>query len=114
MSRKAKYGTYDDQFKTTAVELSTLPGVQSQHVAEVLEIHPVMLYRWKKELREGKIVKPMMKGSLDAQMRRELKRLTKVEKAHETLKMEHELLKKRIQSSLGLKRQSSNSSNRIG
>ena len=114
MSRKAKYGTYDDEFKATAVELSTLPGVQSQHVAGVLDIHPVMLYRWKKELREGKIMAPATKRTLDAEVRRELRRLKQVEKAHETLKMEHELLKKSIQYSSALKKKSTNSSKRTG
>jgi transposase-like protein len=49
MVRKTKYDFYDDWFKATAVELGALPGVQAQDVAEVLDIHPIMLYRWKKE-----------------------------------------------------------------
>jgi len=51
MVRKTKYDYYDDEFKATAVELGTLPGVQAQDVALVLDIHPVMLYRWKKKHR---------------------------------------------------------------
>jgi len=56
-----------------------------------------MLYRWKKEVRDGDIMKKPEKGTLDSETRRELNRLKKVEKAHETLKMEHALLKKSIQ-----------------
>lgn len=50
MSRKTKYDSYDDRFKATAVELGALPGVKAIDVAEILEIHPIMLYRWKKSI----------------------------------------------------------------
>ena len=85
MSRKKHYDFYDDQFKATAVTLGSLPGVQAQAVAGVLDIHPVMLYRWKKELREGKIMEMSAKGSLDTETKKELARLRRVEKAHEQL-----------------------------
>ncbi len=97
MARKTKYDYYDDSFKATAVELSSLPGVYAKDVAEVLDIHPIMLYRWKKEYREGTIMKKLAKGQLDAETSRELTRLKKIEKAHKTLKMEYEILKKSIQ-----------------
>jgi transposase len=106
MVRKTKYDYYDDKFKATAVELGALPGVQAQDVAAVLDIHPVMLYRWKKEYRDGDIMKKSDKGTLDSETQRELKRLKQVEKAHETLKLEHELLKKSIQFSLNQKKKS--------
>lgn len=94
MARKTKYDFYDDSFKATAVELGNLPGVQAQDVAKVLDIHPVMLYRWKKEYREGFIMKKPIKGAVDKEAASELKRLRKIEKAHKTLQMEHDLLKK--------------------
>ncbi len=97
MARKTKYDFYDDTFKATAVELGELAGVYAKDVADVLDIHPIMLYRWKKEYREGIIVKKSDKGALDTEMSREMKRLKKIEKAHETLLMEHEILKKSIQ-----------------
>jgi len=109
MPRKTKYDFYDDAFKATAVELGALPGVKAQDVAGILDIHPIMLYRWKKEYREGDIMQKPEKGILDSEMQRELKRLKKVEKAHETLKMEHELLKKSIQYCSDQKRKSSRS-----
>ncbi len=109
MVRKTQYDFYNDRFKATAVELGALPGVQAQDVAEVLDIHPIMLYRWKKEVRDGDIMKKPEKGTLDSETRRELKRLKKVEKAHETLKMEHALLKKSIQYCSDRKKKSSSS-----
>lgn len=44
-------------FKARAVEMSPQEGVQVQQVADGLRIHPFMLSRWRKEYREGKIVR---------------------------------------------------------
>ena len=54
MSRKTTYKYYDDQFKAPAVALGELTGAKAMDVAVVLGIHPVMLYRWKQELRGRK------------------------------------------------------------
>jgi len=56
MVRRKHYIYYDDDFKATAVKLSELPGVLAKHVAESLDIHEVMLYRWRMEKRRGQIV----------------------------------------------------------
>lgn len=86
---------YTDKFKATAVKLSQLPGVASKDVAESLFIHPFMLSRWRKEMREGLIVS---KGiELDKETSAELKRLRKLEKAYSRLQEEHEILKKAIE-----------------
>lgn len=109
MARKTRYDYYEDSYKATAVKLGALPGVQAKDVAEVLDIHPIMLYRWKKEYREGTIMKKSQKGSLDTETIRELKRLKKIEKAHERLQMEYDLLKKSIQYCSDRKKRYSNS-----
>ena len=44
---------YSERFKSTAVALSQLPGVDVQDVADSLCIHPFMLSRWRKQAREG-------------------------------------------------------------
>ncbi len=109
MSRKTKYDSYDDGFKATAVELGALPGVKAIDVANILDIHPIMLYRWKKEYRDGDIVKKQDKGTLETAEKSELKRLQKIEKAHNELLMKHDLLKKSIQFCSDQKRKSSSS-----
>jgi len=38
----------------------------SLDIAEVLAIHPIMLYRWKKEYRDGDIMKKPEQGTLDS------------------------------------------------
>ena len=49
-------GQYSEDFKATAVRLSELEGVQVRDVADAFAIHPLMLSRWRKEVREGRIV----------------------------------------------------------
>ena len=38
------------QFKHTAVRVTNHPGIQTVDVAEALNIHPIMLYRWRGEM----------------------------------------------------------------
>ena len=44
MARKTKYNYYNDAFKATAVALGNLPSTKAKDVAEVLDIHPLMLF----------------------------------------------------------------------
>lgn len=100
---------YTDQFKATAVRLSQLPGVEVQDVAASLYIHPFMLSRWRKQVREGMI---MVKGvELDKQVAAELKELRRIKQDYERLKIEHALLKKAIEFTSTTKATSSPSSN---
>ncbi|SRR6266567_2780544 len=88
-----KITRYSDEFKVTAVRLSDLPEVLIQDVAAALDIHPFMLSRWRKQVREGAIV---AKGTkVDPQTVAELRRLRELEKKYAILKEEHELLKNR-------------------
>ena len=109
MSRRKTYNSYDDDFKATAVALADIPGVFTKHVAEALDIHIVMLYRWRMEMRRGEIMAKKKSIQVDPQMATELKRLRKLERDHNILKQEHELLKKAIRHSLQQKKKSSNS-----
>jgi transposase len=107
-----KIGCYGDQFKATAVKLSSLPGVLIQDVASALDIHPFMLSLWRKQVRDGVIV---AKGAkLDVQTTAELKRLKELERQYKMLKEEHELLKKAIRFVSDRKRKSSRSSKQTG
>ncbi|WP_292959268.1 transposase [Neptuniibacter sp. UBA6509] len=44
---------YSNEFKAKAVQLTYLDDVKVKDVAATLDIHPFMLSRWRKELREG-------------------------------------------------------------
>ena len=50
-----KVHRYSTEFKLTAVKLSQMPDVEVQTVARALDIHPFMLSRWRKEVRDGVI-----------------------------------------------------------
>jgi transposase len=83
---------YSDHFKATAVRLSQIEGIEVQDVAGSLYIHPLMLSRWRKEMREGKI---MAKGAdVDKEVAGKLKELRRIKKDYKRLKVEHDLLKK--------------------
>ncbi len=99
---------YTEAFKATAVRLSQLPGVSVQDVAESLYIHPFMLSRWRKQVREGVIVAKTVQ--MDKEVAAELRALRKLKKEHERLKLEHEILKKAIAFTSAQKPRSSPSS----
>jgi transposase-like protein len=109
MARRKHYNFYDDDFKATAVALTEIPGIQSNHVAEALDIHEVMLYRWRMEVRRGQIMAKAKNIQIDPQVKAELKRLRQLERDHALLQEEHALLKKAIRHSLQQKAKSSNS-----
>lgn len=108
MTRRKHYNSYTDQFKATAVALSNIKGVKALDVAESLNIHPVMLYRWRMEVRDGVIMAKKKDVDLDPEVQAELKELRKLKKAYKQLEMEHDLLKKAIQFSLERKKKSTN------
>jgi transposase len=86
---------YSDEFKLTAVRLSRQPGMQVQTVAAALEIHPFMLSKWRKEVREGTL-RGRARPAPRSGPAREIARLQHLEKAHALLLEEHDLLKKAI------------------
>ena len=87
---------YSVEFKLTAVKLSGMPGVQVQTVADALDIHPIMLSRWRKEARDGILRGRVKRVDGAARPAREIKRLQVLEREYALLQEEHELLKKAI------------------
>ena len=66
-----------------------------QDVAEALYIHPFMLSRWRKQVREGLIMTCGVE--IDKEVAAELKALRQIKKDYERLKVEHDPLKKAIE-----------------
>src|SRR5215468_3728610 len=87
--------SYGLEFKRAAVQLSYRPGIQVQAVAEALDIHPYMLSRWRKALRE-------------------VRRLQELEREHRMLQEEHALLKQASRFCSEQKARRSRSSKRTG
>jgi transposase len=99
---------YSREFKLTAVRLSLQPGVEVRAVAAALDIHPFMLSKWRKQVRDG-----VLRGKgrdLRVPPAREIRRLQELERAHALLQEEHELLKKFIRFCSVERRTSSRSS----
>ena len=105
-----KVHRYSVEFKMTAVNLSGMPGVQVQTVAAALDIHPFMLSRWRKEVREGILTGRAQRVAVDGRRAREIRRLQALEHEHAMLRTEHELLKKAIRFCSERRRKSSRSS----
>jgi transposase len=111
-----KLPRYTLEFKRRVVKLTEIPGMEVQTIAEALDLHPVMLSRWRQEAREGRLRgregEPREKPPKVPV--RELKRLQTLEKAHALLQEEHELLKKAIRFCSERRGISSRSSKRNG
>jgi transposase len=69
---------YSREFKLAAVHLSQEPGVQVQAVAAALDIHPFMLSKWRKQVREG-VLRGKGQVGVKVPPAREIRRLQAVE-----------------------------------
>ena len=107
-----KIHRYGIAFKLRAVQMSNQPGVLIKDVAESLCIHPFMLSRWRKQVREGELVGKS--APIDATAVAELQRLREVEQQFKRLQMEHDLLKKAIRFVSDRKQRSLRSSQQTG
>jgi len=107
-----KINRYGIAFKLKAVQLSNQPGVLVGDVADSLCIHPFMLSRWRREVRDGKLVGKVTPIATAAVA--ELQRLREVEQQYKRLRMEHDLLKKAIRFASDRKQKSLRSSRQTG
>jgi transposase len=107
-----KIHRYGIAFKLRAVQMSNQPGVLIKDVAESLCIHPFMLSRWRKQVRDGELVGKA--APIDVSSVAELQRLREVEQQFKRLQMEHDLLKKAIRFASDRKRKSLRSSRQTG
>ncbi len=55
ITKKTQYDSYTLAYKVHAVKMTQKKGVRSIDVATSLGIHPVMLYRWRQEFKEGRL-----------------------------------------------------------
>lgn len=88
-TKKRNYDRYTLAFKLQAVKLANHPDVKSKDVAESLGIHPVMLYRWCMEHRNGELKENKhMKPEIRSPKRRKTRPDPAVEKELELTKAE--------------------------
>ena len=93
-TKSLKHTFYNYQFKWTAVTLSLHPDIQGCSVAKALDIHPIMLYRWKKEMKDGKISDNGKDSRSKRDLEQALKKLKKLEAENKRLREENIVLKK--------------------
>lgn len=86
---------YSAEFKLKAVKLSQIEGVQVKDVAEALSIHPFMLSRWRKEVRDG-VIRARASVRPDARSKADVRTIATLKRRYAMLSEEHELLKKAI------------------
>ncbi len=128
-----KVHRYTVEFKIQAVRLSLHPDIQTQDVANALDIHPFMLSKWKKDYREGKLKpaaaaaglslpKVLRRPRADSEKRalqRQVKQLEakveartqirSLERKLAALEVEHDLLKKAIRFNIERRRRNTSS-----
>ena len=94
MKKKEIHTFYNFQFKHTAVRVSNHPDIQANHVAQALEIHPIMLYRWRQEMRQGKIEDNEKEARSINELMEAQNRIKKLEKELQKVRAENAVLKK--------------------
>lgn len=94
MKRKEKHTYYNYQFKHTAVTVTAHPNIQTVDVAEALQIHPIMLYRWRGEMRDGKIKDNDDEARSITELMQAQKKIKQLEKENRKLRSENAVLKK--------------------
>lgn len=102
---------YSTEFKVRVVALTNQLEVDTVKIAEVMGLHPVMVYRWRQEYREGLLVEhPTRRISMtkksnpdrpsdDKEIRRLQKKIEKLQKENDFLKKWDEYLKDQKQKS---------------
>ena len=91
---------YTRGFKLAAVRLSHQADLQVQAVAAALDIHPFMLSKWRKDVRDGTLRGRLPKAA-PAGPAREIVQLQVLERKYALLQEEHDLLHTRVHSALG-------------
>jgi len=92
--RKEKHTFYNYQFKHTAVSVANHPYINTQDVAEALNIHPFMLSRWKKEMRDGTLADNDKEARSKSELQDAQKKIKKLERELKRVREENAILKK--------------------
>jgi len=92
--KKEKHTLYNYQFKHTAVSVANHPEVQTQYVAEALQIHPFMLSRWKKQMRDGDLQDNEKEARAESELLNARKKIKTLEKELKRVREENTVLKK--------------------
>jgi len=114
-----KVNKYSLELKRTAVRLTRAPGARVKDVAGSLDIHPFMLSKWRRLVRECLLVqKPKAKAKTSRRTRApsmvQMSKYARLKRELDALRKEHEFLKKFDRFRAQLKAKSSPSSRGSG
>lgn len=90
---------YSTEFKVRVVALTNRLAVDTVTIAEIMGLHPVMVYRWRQEHREGLLIErpsrriSMTKSSKPKSEKEDME-IKRLQKQVEKLKKENDFLKK--------------------
>lgn len=94
MKKKEKHTFYNYHFKHTAVSVTNHPNILSVDVAKALNIHPIMLYRWRQEMREGTLKDNDQEARSTSKLLLAEKKIKKLEAELKRVREENTILKK--------------------
>ena len=89
-----KHTTYSLEFKQQAVLFASHPDIPVNEVAKILGIHPFMLSRWKKEMKDKKLTGKNKLSAPSSELVDANKKISQLEKKLHVLVEENEILKK--------------------
>ena len=97
--RNKRVVAYSDVFKIMVVRLTQIESVQTKQIGECLDLHPLMISRWRKQVRDGTLVaefpvRAPMPSDKPPPKKKELSQIEKLKKQNARLKKENDLLKK--------------------
>lgn len=92
-TKKRNYDRYTLDFKLQAVRLANHPNVMAKDIADSLGIHPVMLYRWQMEHRNGELKANKRMKEKPSSPKRQVKRADPVVKKDDELKKAQKRIK---------------------
>ena len=90
---------YSKEFKVMVVKLTELEGIQIKKISECIGLHPLMVSRWRKEFRDGKLIvdksrKVEMTLKTPSNLKKTADKTAQLEKEVKRLRKENDLLKK--------------------
>ncbi len=90
---------YSKEFKVMVVNLSHIEGLQIKQMSECMGLHPLMVSRWRKEVRDGKLSSDVtrriqMTLKAPSNLKRTASKTKQLEAEIKKLKKENSLLKK--------------------
>ena len=92
---------YTKEFKVKVVELTNELEIKAIDIADIIGLHPTMVYRWRQEYREGKLIyEPSRRISMTTEKSTKAlsedqqKELKLLKQQNKQLKKENDVLKK--------------------